>query len=246
VKAPADELRLGAHDDVPSVDHVSPDERAPKTETETASPPASTERGSARQTSWQPTAFERHLMRGALRAALRSAGSTATLRRVESLSHRARTSAVLPEVRLRAERTTDESLRLTPTAADPYRYARAGGVGLSFEARLTWRLDRLLFATEELGIERLRTERNRDKFAIMERVVKTVISWQRARVAADDPLLTPEQRAALLLDAFQAEAMLDVMTGGWFGAAIDAEEARPSDDFDGAPSNAPPKAAPRR
>ncbi|HEY3235924.1 MAG TPA: hypothetical protein VGJ84_14500, partial [Polyangiaceae bacterium] len=176
--------------------------------------------------SWRPTAFERRLVRDAVRAALRVAGGPSSLRRVESLRRRAHTSAALPELRLRAERSTDESLRLTPTQSDPYRYTRAGGVGLSFEAQLTWRLDRLLFAMEELSIERLRAERHRDLSGLVERVVKTVVSWQRARLEADDPLLTPEQRASLLLDAFQAEALLDVMTGGWFGAAIDAEEAQ--------------------
>jgi hypothetical protein len=79
---------------------------------------------------------------------------------------------------------------------------------------------------EELSIERLRAERHRDLSGLVERVVKTVVSWQRARLEADDPLLTPEQRASLLLDAFQAEALLDVMTGGWFGATVDAEEAQ--------------------
>ncbi|HEX3854782.1 MAG TPA: hypothetical protein VHW01_27665, partial [Polyangiaceae bacterium] len=86
------------------------------------------------------------LARGTVRRALVSAGYIDARTRLTSLSGRSRSSAALPELRLRATRTTGQTLRLTPTTDDPYRYSTAGASELAFEARLTWHLDRLVFS----------------------------------------------------------------------------------------------------
>jgi hypothetical protein len=156
------------------------------------------------------------LARAALRVALRTAGFPESRARLYSLRSRARSSAILPTLRLRAARTTDESLRLTPTIDDPYRYTQAGGASLLFEARLDWKLDRLIFADEELGVERLQNDRANAEARLADRVLKLLVAWQRGRIRAEDVNLEPEQRALAGLEALEAEIYLDLLTDGWF------------------------------
>jgi hypothetical protein len=157
------------------------------------------------------------LARATLGAAFRAAGRTQAARRFASLASRARASAILPELRLRAAKTTDQSLRLAPTTNDPYRYTQAGGVTVSLEAQATWRLDRLVFADEEVRIEHLRRLRANADAALAEKVLKALFRWQRALLDAERPDLVPEERALAELGALEAELELDRLTGGWFG-----------------------------
>lgn len=178
------------------------------------SPPAARDPGVVR------APVDARLARRAVHVALVVAGYGATGRRLDSLSARARSSATLPEVRLRAARSTDETLRLAPTTTDPYRYTQAGGASLWFEARLSWRLDRLVFAKEELAVERLRRERDQARMALVQKVLAALFTWQRAELRRADPELPPEERALAAVDALEAELTLDVLTDGWFGAEI--------------------------
>lgn len=164
--------------------------------------------------------LDTRLARRAVRVALAAAGYAAESRRLDSISARARSSATLPEVRLRAARTSDQSLRLTPTSTDPYRYTQAGGTTLWFEARLTWRLDRLVFAKEELAVERLRREREQARLAMVQKVLAALFAWQRATLRSADMSLLPEERAQAALDQMEAELTLDVLTRGWFSEEL--------------------------
>lgn len=148
-------------------------------------------------------------------AALAIAGSAAERRRLDSLAGRARSSALLPELRLRAVRNTDQALRLTPTTDDPYRVTQADGAGVVLEASATFRLDRLLFAREELTVERLRQQAGEARLKLEARVQAALLGLFRARElscadARDDqkPL-----EAVKVLELF---AELDNLTAGWF------------------------------
>jgi hypothetical protein len=156
------------------------------------------------------------LARAAVRAALRASGHSASRRRLDGLARRANGSALLPELRLRGARTIDESLRLAPTTNDPYRYTQAGGTSVTFEARLTWKLNRVVFSDDELHIERLRGQRAVAARALAREVLRALTAWQRAKVRAQDPELSGVERLDAALDALEAEAALDVMTDGWF------------------------------
>jgi len=191
-------------------------------------PQAAPEREAGHETNREPTArvpspapsyvpaLTPELARGTVRAALRAGGSGRARMRLDSLESRARSSAALPELSLRAARSTDESLRLTPTVDDPYRYSQAGGTSLLFEARLGWKLDRLVFADEELGVERLRGERARAEARLVERVLALLFAWERARGALADPELLEVERLLAELEILKAEVSLDLLTGGWF------------------------------
>jgi len=136
---------------------------------------------------------------------------------LDRLVARMRWSALLPEVRVRAARGWDESFRLTPTDGDPYRTQQATGTSGWLEGRLTWRLDRTLFADEELQVERARVQRTEVRARLTGRVLAALFDWQRAIAAAADPTATTQEHVTAVLARAEAEATLDVLTGGWFG-----------------------------
>ncbi len=177
---------------------------APKTAAETAPLP--------------PPALGVALAAATMRAAFRAAGRQRIERRFDSLSSRARASAVLPELRLRAARTTDESMRYSPTVTDPYRYTQAGGVTVAFEAQATWRLDRLVFAAEEIDVEQLRRHHSQSEARLVDQVLKALFEWQRAAFVLGRSDVTPEEQALAALRLVEAEVKLDILTGGWFSA----------------------------
>ena len=194
------------------------------------------------------------LARGALRAARRASARETAERRLDGLGSRARVSAALPELMLRATRSTDQSLRLSPDDRDVtvYDYTRTGGADLLLEARATWNLDRLVFADEELGVERLRLEHAKSDERLLERVLALLVLWERSRRTLAAPETEPELRLRAEVEQLQAEAGLDALTAGWFGAELERGAVRglppapvqlPPEAPDGA-APAPPQKAP--
>ncbi|WP_437286135.1 hypothetical protein [Sorangium sp. So ce406] len=155
------------------------------------------------------------MARAAVEAALRQARLLDPGARIDALASRARTSSLLPELRLRVSRLVDEAENLAPTEYDPARRTASGGTSLWLEARATWRLDRLVFVDEEIALERLRRERAELQAKLMARVIELLFAWQRAVALAADPGRSPEEHRAATLEVLEAEASLDLLTGGW-------------------------------
>lgn len=160
------------------------------------------------------------LARACVAAAWRVAGIGADDARLDGIVSRARWSALLPETRVRAVRFVDERLS-TDTNTETTRLRDATGANLGLEARLTWRLDRLLFADDEPAFERMRLERHDARARIAGRVLEALFHWQRAVI--DLKMLGPAARGTrdeieAGLKLTEAEAALDVLTGGWFTA----------------------------
>jgi hypothetical protein len=176
-------------------------------------------------------------------AALRADGARVRQQELDRIASRARLSAALPELRVRGQRSDDESLRLTPSTDDPYRYSVAGGRDWLLEAQLTFRLGRLVFADEELPIERLRIERERGAARTAAHVLARLLDWHRALSLAGDTALSPAAAQKLALDALEAEVELDVLTGGWFGERAARHHEPPARTADAPP---PQKAPDRR
>ena len=172
------------------------------------------------------------LARGSVRRALATAGYLNARTRLSSLAARARSSAVLPELALRTQRSSGQTLRLTPTTDDPYRYTQAGTSELSFEARLTWHLDRLVFADEEVTLERLQIERDAAERRLIAYVLERLEIWQRGKARAVDSNLDGAERETAALTAISAAIELDVLTDGWFSQAI-GESDGPGDRHSG-------------
>ena len=152
-------------------------------------------------------------------AALVAQGCDAAWARLESLGTRNRVSALLPEVSLRVGREQDTALRLTPTDSDPFRYVQSDASNTLLEGRLAWRLGRLLFSSEDLGLERLKLARARERQRLAERTLVVLFQWLRAESELAAVRKTASRTARIARwEAMQAALRLDVMTAGWFSA----------------------------
>ncbi len=156
------------------------------------------------------------LARALVAEALRVQGGRRELRRLDGMAARSRAAAALPEVRLGAGTSRDESLRLSPTLADPARFTRDGGRDLWLEARLTWRLDGAIFARDEIAIMRLRAQQREEAARLTRGVLEALISLERARLLLASPTAPPDERDAAIVRQVGAVAELDVLTDGWF------------------------------
>jgi hypothetical protein len=156
--------------------------------------------------------------RRACAVALAVAGVPVERRRLDSIATRARASAALPEIRLRAQRNTDQALRWAPTSDDPYRVTQADGAGTTFEVSATFHLDRLLFAREELNVARLRQQAGVEHIKLERRVLDALLELLRARELSCSPSADAEARGSVLLRGAERFIELDVMTAGWFSA----------------------------
>jgi len=154
-------------------------------------------------------------VRETIRAATQAQGVAPALERLSGMSTRSRTSALLPEIRFRAGRSADQSLRLSPTVDDPYRYTQTGGVSFILEGAATFRLSRLVFASEEIGIERLRLAQSRERQRVTAGVLEALFSWQDAyRETVGSHAQNRRVRAQLE----ECSLRLDALTDGWFSA----------------------------
>lgn len=157
-----------------------------------------------------------NMARLAIAAALEHAGLDQSTSRVDRLAARARTSALLPELRLRVTRQLDDAQVLSPTEYDPDRVTATVKASLWLEARATFKLDKLVFADEEVALERMREERVDAGKKLRERVLATLFAWQKALRLRDDPALDPDVQMKASFEVIETEVTLDVLTGGWF------------------------------
>lgn len=151
----------------------------------------------------------------AVDAALRRAKLADPDARVDAMITRARSSAALPELRLRALRSVDQGQALAPTEYDATRTTATSGSSVWMEARATWRLDRVIFAEEELSLERMRHDRMEARNKVTAHVLKLLFEWQRALALAENEAATPEENLAARLKAIESEVELDLITDGW-------------------------------
>lgn len=114
-----------------------------------------------------------------------------------SLTWRARLAGIVPMVSLRAGTNTSWHVEDDPNV----------GRGTAYEARATWRLDRLVFDGRELQVEATSAARRRERRRVASRVIRAYFMWRRATMA----------RSAIRAD--EAAAELDAMTDGWFTEA---------------------------
>jgi hypothetical protein len=156
-------------------------------------------------------------MRRTVGVAARAAGASADRGRLDSLSARARASALLPELRLRALRNSDQALRWLPSADDPSRITQSDAAGVVLEASATFRLDRLVFAHEELAVERLRQRAAEERLKLEARVAQAVLELVRARQQACSTDPNDPARTGQLLKLQELFELLDTLTAGWFG-----------------------------
>lgn len=162
-----------------------------------------------------PPAFARDCVS----AALQASGLGVDDARIDALVSRARASALLPETRMRAMRLWDDADHTTTVATtDTANFYDAVGANLVLELRLTWRLDRLLYAGDEGTLERVRLERLDARTRLATHTLEVLFTWERATLEARQATAGSPEEASARLRASEAQATLDVMTSGWFSA----------------------------
>lgn len=147
---------------------------------------------------------------------------------------RARASAALPEARFRAMRVVLDGSHAGVIPDDTSTYATAGA-DMWLEGRLTWRLDRLLYADDEPTLERVRLERQDARTRVAGKVLDALFQWQRAWFSVHTATPGTREATDATLRLIEAEAGLDVMTGGWFGVWIEEIKGVDASRQDGSP-----------
>lgn len=150
--------------------------------------------------------------RAVVLAAERAAGVGAGHARIDELASRARTSGLLPEARFRATRYVDDRAS-ADALAEQSRLSDSSSQTLGIEARLTFRLDRLIFADEEPQLERTRLDVESFRTKLAQKTLELLFRLHRARVEARTGGPDAEEAA---LTVAELEASLDALTGGWF------------------------------
>jgi hypothetical protein len=153
-----------------------------------------------------------------MRACSREFGSAgATL---NSLSDRARWSAWLPDVQLRGGRSTDQTLRLTTTEADPGRYQVVGGDGVRYEGQVRWSFSQLVFARDELAVARLRGTLDSEKRKRQHHAMDSLGKWFAAWMTAASETAEPSSRRKAWVTEKTLRAELDWLSRGWFSTQV--------------------------
>jgi hypothetical protein len=157
------------------------------------------------------------LARACVNAALQASGLGVDDARIDALVSRARASAWLPETRMRAMRLWDDAANTTTLATtDTANFYDAVGANLVLELRLTWRLDRLLYAGDEGTLERVRLERLDARTRLATHTLEVLFTWERATLEVRQATPGSPEELSARLRASEAQATLDVMTAGWF------------------------------
>ena len=165
------------------------------------------------------------LARDCVAVALRTSGLGVDDRSLDALMSRARESAWLPETRMRAMRLwTDANHVTTAATTDTASFYDSLGANFMLELRLTWRFERLLYSGDEPSIERVRLERQDARSRVATHVLEVLFAWQRARLAESDAPAASRELEEAHLRVAEAQATLDVLTGGWFTARAEPPE----------------------
>jgi hypothetical protein len=153
-------------------------------------------------------------VRSVVRMAL-AAARTLTAERAEELGRRARLAGLVPQLKLLARRGLQQDLTATTTVDDDRTNASQGD-DLSFEASLTFQLDRLVFAPEQVRLLAVGRALDLDRRKLIEDVVH--LFFRRVRLV--NQLAEQPNDAELRASVAEVEALLDAYTDGRFGEAL--------------------------
>jgi hypothetical protein len=125
-------------------------------------------------------------------------------------------AALLPRLSARIGQTVSDGELLDLRADAPSRLGLSGYLSLRWEVRASWDLSRLLFDGRELRISSRSSQLERERSALVERVVQLYFERLRLILLAEspEPAVALERRIALQ----RVTALLDAMTGGLLSA----------------------------
>lgn len=157
--------------------------------------------------------------------------------RADELAKRARLAGLVPQLRLAARRGLQQDQSSTSTLSDDRTNASLGD-DLTLEAGLTFQLDRLVFAPEQVRLLAVERWLASDRRKLIEDVVH--LFFKREKLLAERKEAA-EANPALEADIAELEALLDAFTQGEFGKLLAAHAAKQKA---AAKHETPPTAAP--
>jgi hypothetical protein len=156
------------------------------------------------------------LLQDALDQADKTAGFTGSLRRLGAIGQRARWSGLAPELRLRGATGIDQTRSTDSAGLVPSDQTQRDGSDSLLEVRLTFHLERLLHAGQEVTIERARQDVIAQRLSVRSQVSKDLVIYVRARRRLQGDLPDEEAWEKVALALEQARLSLYLATGGWF------------------------------
>jgi hypothetical protein len=137
--------------------------------------------------------------------------------RLKELGRRARLSGLAPELRLRGVYGFDQTTSQEDTdSIIPGETTTRGGRDSLAEVRLTFHLEHLLFSSQDVAIERQKTQAEAESRKMVAQAVSLFFEWKAADGRARDTSLFDEERTVSQVHAQTALAHLHLMTKGWF------------------------------
>lgn len=155
-----------------------------------------------------------HLVRETMKRVRAEASHAA---RLSKLVSRSRLAGWVPELRLRGVYGFDRTVSSEEAQGIyPGETTTRGARDSLVEARLTFRLDRLVFGDGEAGIERQRGQLAAQASKTKQRALELLFTWRKAETLIRAGTLFEEEELELVLKSEQALAELHVLTKGWF------------------------------
>ncbi len=149
----------------------------------------------------------------------------ASLRDLASLHRRSRLSGLVPELRLRGVYGFDETVSQQDSGGlYPGDSTTRGGRDSLVEARLTFRLDRLIYGDRESSLYQKRRDVLSQSRKDQKDAIDALVAWMTAKREASDPSLLPDELFQALGREEQALLTLYHLTGGWFRGEVTIEE----------------------
>jgi hypothetical protein len=197
----------GALDDQPFAAHQT------KPQSQSKQLPGITSRSHREQANQQLLTLTKNLLQRVQRAE----GQATLTRELQDVGRRARLSGLVPELRLRGVYAFDETVSQEDSAGIyPGDSTTRGGRDSLLEARLTFRLDRLMYGDQEAVLFQKKRDLLIDAQKRSRMVSAALSQWLTARRKRADPSLLLDEWTRALKEEEDALLLLHVATDGWF------------------------------
>lgn len=158
-------------------------------------------------------------------AALRHAGLHTDGER--AWSRRARLSALLPTVTIRADQSQAQDEERSRSSAGTERLDRGADAELSMEVRASWRLDQAVFHDAEIRAVQAARRLHQERALLVAHVTSLYFQRRKLQIAAIlQPTTDPGKRILADLAIEELTAQIDGITGGYLTASLAASLAR--------------------
>ena len=140
---------------------------------------------------------------------------------IDSWRARARSSALLPEVRARVDNDRDDGTTTRTQTGEADVITQSQGDDMGLEVRATWDLNYLVFHPQEMAVAReaVRLTNLRDR--VVDDVTRRFYERRRLMVEnALSPIYDDMERMRRDLRQQELTADLDALTGGWFSIVL--------------------------